>query len=201
MRRGPFRLFAVGVTVVALAGPAPAEPMLAEIWGGRVTTELSALDLPPEILGEGWVRSPGFRIDDLADLDRLEGLERALGDSLAKKLGPLGVRGVGDYSLARDSSPTNIVSVRVYRFHSAEACRDWWRRKYRYEGWERHYEPVPFEGRVAVDSRQMNKRAVAFGDVWLTAHQLGEGDEHSKALEHVIARLGREPSGAYTSPP
>lgn len=165
------------------------EPAPPSIWQTVVTRKLTEVQLPPAVLGVGWQPSPGIRVNDLSNLEAIGAPERASVEPLAKQLVPLGVRSVGDYSLVTSSSPLNMVTVRVYVFTSVDQCRSWWAKKYQGQGWEKLYKVVASERFVAVDSRETNKRALAFGNVWLTAHQLGKGDEHLKALTAVVESL------------
>lgn len=176
-------LLAVGFLLAAL--PAAAD----ELWQTVYRPKLSAIELPVSVLGEGWKASPGLRIDDFEDLSALSGMDRSMATVLAKQMGPLGVTAVGDYSLATITGPNNLVTVRVFVFEDAERCRAWWNLKYQAADWREHYVPVDLPQLVAVDSVGSNKRAVAFGNLWLSAHQLGDGDEHLVALNHLIDAL------------
>ncbi len=167
----------------------PDEPEPSAIWKTVVTKKPTEVELPTTVLGKGWQPSPGLKIDDLTKLESLDEGERKAAEELAKQTVPLGIRAVGDYSLAKIGFPLNMVTVRVFVFQDADQCRTWWRKKYQAEGWGKHYKIVASDRFAAVDSIQENKRAVAFGNVWLTAHQLGKGDEHLKALTAVIDSL------------
>jgi len=159
------------------------------LWTTVYEPKLSELELPAETLGDGWKVSPGLRIDDFTDLSGLSGMQKSMAGVLAKQMGPLGVTAVGDYSLARTSGANNLVTVRVFVFVDAERCRDWWNLKYQAPSWREHYEPVEVETGVAADSIGANKRAIALGNLWLSAQQLGEGDEHLVALDHLLEAL------------
>jgi len=167
----------------------PDEPEPSTIWKTAVTKKPTEVKLPTTILGKGWQPSSGLKIDDLTKLESLGERERKAAEELAKQTVPLGIRAVGDYSLAKIGFPLNMVTVRVFVFTDTDQCRAWWTKKYRYDGWEKHYRPVASDRFQAVDSHQENKRAVAFGNVWLTASQLGKGDEQLKALTAVIDSL------------
>jgi hypothetical protein len=162
------------------------------VWDRVITPRLAAVELPASVLGAGWEVSPGVRIDDLEKVEALEEPVRSLARTLKAQLAPLGVRGVADYTLVRAEFPLNTVTVRVFVFRDADRCRAWWREKYQFEGWEAQYRPVASDRSVAVDSLQGKKRAVAFGNVWITAHQLGAGEEHLVALRHVLEGLTRD---------
>ena len=77
-------------------------------------------------------------------------------------------------------------------------------KKYEYEGWEKHYSKIECESAHVVRSTQTNKAAMAFGNVWLTTHQLGKGREHIDAANYVLRQLTHEtktlPEDACKSP-
>jgi hypothetical protein len=81
------------------------------------------------------------------------------------------------------------VTVKVFLFNDAESCRKWWEKKYRHDGWEKYYRVVESKFGAAVDSLEINKRAITFGNVWITTQQNQPGDLHHKAAEFVIERL------------
>lgn len=174
-------LFAPGMGVL---GDALADP--ASVWDFEVSAKISDLNLPPDILEGKWEVSPGFRVDDLSDLSGLKGQEKVTAETLGKQLLPLGIRSAGDFSLL---SGSNVVTVRIFIFEKAPQCRAWWKKKYQYEGWEEHYRAVSADSWLAFDSLQMNKRVMAFGNVWVTTHQLEDGNEHLVAARHLMQQL------------
>lgn len=168
-----------------------------DFWQVRVEKKLTAVDLPASVLGEGWKSSSGLKVDDFEKLEKLGKTEREAAEQLKKQLGETGIRSAADYTLTRSKFPLNTVTVRVFLFESGDQCRDWWTKKYQGKDWEKHYKLVSTEGQesvrfVAADSLQGNKRAMAFGNVWITAHQLGDGDEHVKALDHIVEQLRKK---------
>lgn len=169
------------------------DPPAPHVWEPVITKKLAEIELPPSVLGEGWKPSAGIRVDDLDNVDpaTLPEPERQVVPQLKAQLSPLGIHSVADYSLVQAAPPLNSVTVRVFLFRNPDQCRTWWEQKYRYAGWEKHYKPVPSDQAVALDSLQTNKRVVAYGNVWITAHQLGAGDEHITALRHIIDALKR----------
>lgn len=165
-----------------------------DLWKRVVEKKLSEVELPPSVMGAGWKSSPGLKVDDFEKLDQLRKPEREAAEQLKGQLAELGVRSVADYTLTKSKFPLNTVTVRVFVFRSGDQCRDWWTKKYRGKDWEKHYKLVLPDERdsvqsVVVDSLQGSKRAMAFGNVWITAHQLGDGDEHLKALSHIVEQL------------
>jgi len=155
------------------------------LWDAVYRPTLSSIELPGDLLGPEWKRGEGLKVDSFDELDSLSRVERSMATVLAKQMGPLGVVGVGDYSLARKGSPSNIVTVRAFVFVDAERCRAWWNLKYQRQDWRDHFRPIELPDAVAVDSIGSRKRAMAFGNIWLSAHHLGEGDEHLQALAVV----------------
>jgi hypothetical protein len=181
------------VSLLAFAAP-PDLPD--DIWQNSLDARLSSINLPATVLGEGWEESAGLVIDDFDDLASLTEPERRAAEQLKVQLTPVGIRACADFSLNSTKLPPNIVVVRVFLFDTPEQCRDWWKKKYQHEGWEKFYKPVEHDSRAIVDSTETNKRAIAFGSIWLTTHQLGQGGEHLKAAEHVIQQLTATAAGA-----
>ena len=168
-----------------------------DFWQIRVERKLSEVDLPASLFGDGWKSSPGLKVDDFEKLEKLRKTERESAEQLKKQLAELGIRSAADYTVTHSKIPLNTVTVRVFLFESSDQCRDWWTKKYQGKDWEKHYKLVSTEGQspvrfVAADSLQGNKRVMAFGNVWITAHQLGDGDEHVKALNHIVDQLRRK---------
>jgi hypothetical protein len=154
-----------------------------------VAVKLRSIELPADLLGPGWRRLAGVRIDSFDDLTGLSEAEREQAKLLQPQLVPEGVRAAADYSLARTNVPLDTVTVRVFLFTDAESCRKWWNKKYRHEGWENVYRTVDSKYGSAVDSLQINKRAIAFGNAWITTQQNLPGDLHLKAADYVIEQL------------
>ena len=173
----------------------------ADIWGHEVATRVSAIEISTRLLGDGWNVSPGVRIDDLEDIDKLPDNVKRVARGLFRQLRPVGVRSVADYTMLSKGNPLNSVTVRLFIFDDAEKCRAWWNKKYHYDGWEQHYKKVKSASSVCVDSLQTNKRAIAFGNVWLTTHQLGKGQEHITVADHVLGQLRDHEAGSTERSP
>jgi hypothetical protein len=154
-----------------------------------ITSPLRDIELPADLFGPGWRRLGTVRIDDFNKLDELGEAEREQAKLLKPQLVPQGIRGAADYSFGRTEPPLDSVTVKVYLFKDAETCRSLWNKKYRYDGWEKSYRTAESKYGTAVDSLQVNKRAVLFGNVWITAEQLRPGELHYKAAEYVIEKL------------
>jgi len=159
------------------------------IWSLTPLKKVTEIELPKSTLTGKWQGSAGLKIDDLSELTDVppEILQAAV--SISKQLKPIGVCSVADYSLVKIDIPLNTVTVRLFVFENAEKCKAWWSKKYEYDGWEQHYTKIKTDTAMAVRSTQMNKAAMAFGNVWLTTHQLHKGDDHIKAANHVLKQL------------
>lgn len=180
-------LFAFLVAFQATSGStavAKAEP-----WDVVPLRVVSQIELPANVLQGAWKASTGLRIDELSKTEQLPPEYKRIVEALAKQFAPIGVRSVADYSLVKTDVPLNTVTVRVFVFNDANACRSWWQKKYERERWQKHYKKVDCNAAVVVSSLEMNKTAMAFGNVWLTTHQLGEGNEHIAAANHVLKQL------------
>lgn len=160
-----------------------------DAWQERPLKKLSEVELKADILKGTWRIIEGLRADDLTDLSQVPEKERELIKPLVTPLRELGVRSIGDFTLTRVGFPLNTVTVRIFVFESVEKCQTWWKKKYRYEGWQEHYSEVTHPGMVSVESRQSNKLALASGKIWLTTHQLQDGDEHLLLADELLQQL------------
>lgn len=152
--------------------------------------KLSEVKLPASTLKGEWETLAGFVVDDFGDLSTMAPSQLATAEALKKQLTPLGIVAAADYSLNQSGTSLNVVTVRVFRFSSAQLCEQFFKKKYEYPGWQEHYRSVPgAQNLVVLDSTQMNKRIFRYGSVWITAHQLGEGSEHVDATAHVLSQL------------
>ena len=71
-------------------------------------------------------------------------------------------------------------------FDNEESSRKWWKTKYEYDGWEKHYTKVTGVPYACVDSTQMTKRILAMGNVWMTSGAPSKTEDHIKVLERYI---------------
>ena len=162
---------------VLAAADDPARPVLTDIQAHC------------QVLGPKWEESYGIRIDDLSSSAGLSEAELEVAAMLQKQLQPVGIVAVADYSCTRSGVLLDVVTVRVFVFDDRLSARDWWQKKYEYTGWEEHYSIVDDAEFPAVDSTQMVKRAVLFGNVWITSHHLRTGDEHLTLLYRILELL------------
>ena len=157
--------------------------------GAPIRPTLTNIQADCEILGLDWSDEYGIRIDDWSKLSRLSNAEREVAGTLKKQLQPLGIASAADYSCARSEAPLDVVTVRVFVFENQQRASDWWRKKYEYENWEQHYAKVTGAEFSTVDSKQMVKRAILFGNIWITTHHIREGQEHLALLESILEQL------------
>ena len=160
---------------------------------GAAEPDLEKLQPDCSQLGPGWRPIQGIRLNDLRDLSRLPGVLRADAGKLVAQIQPLGIAAMGDYSCAQTSGAQNVATVRAFRFADTARAEAWWRQKYEYAGWQKHYARVESADHPALDSLQINKRVVRRGPYWITAQQRGEGQAHLQLLADVLARLGATP--------
>lgn len=171
--------------VVTWGAIANAEDDSKSLYSGKV----SALAIPATELGDGWTGPTGLVVDDFSDTSNYPAEVQDLVKALKDQVAAIGVVATADFTYRRKLNPLQQVTVRVFVFDSEKSCRDWWQKKYQYEGWEKHYSVVAGHGHSAVDSKETPKRAVAFGNVWLTSGTLGESKEHVKALDLYIKKI------------
>jgi hypothetical protein len=143
----------------------------------------------PSVLGDRWTGPTGLVIDNLADPEALAAELRAVAQELKKAFEPIGVRKVADFTFRVPDEPWRQVTLRVFVFDTPESCKSWWMKKYRYDGWEKHYKSLNVKGYEAVDSTEAPKRAAAIGNVWMTCHALKEGGDHVKVMDACIEKV------------
>jgi len=172
------------------------EAKLSLIYTGKV----SALSLPGSMIGEDWEgpSGSGLVMDDLKDLSGHPARLKSTIEELRKLVAPFGVVGVADFTYRKNSNPPELITLRVFVFDTETSCQKWWAKRYRYDGWEKHYtvvRDVPYD---AVDSTQMTKRAVAFGNIWMTCGGLEKTEHHRKALDLYINKIKNVAEGQLT---
>jgi len=160
-----------------------------EVSSQLYTGKVSALAIPPAELGTGWDGPTGLVVDSFADVSKYPADVQDLVEALKSQVSAIGVVATADFTYRRKLNPLQQVTVRIFVFDSEKSCRDWWQKKYQYEGWEKHYSVVAGDKHSAVDSKETPKRAIAFGNVWLTSGTLGESKEHVKALELYVKKI------------
>lgn len=170
-------------------------------WEDLPLVKVSEIDLPPSVLQGAWIVGEGLRIDDLTIPAASPASVRPLVEALAKQATPIGVRSAADFTLVSTTAPINAVTVRVFIFDEVSRCQAWWKKKYEGDGWEQYYEKVDFADTVAVRSLETQKLALACGRVWLTSHQIVEGDEYKTAARHVLKQLIAEKRGVKEPEP
>lgn len=150
--------------------------------------KISALRETETILGKDWELRPGMVLDDFQNPPNYDAETNQLRDVLIAQCRPMGVVACGDIAYLKKGT-LNLVTLRVFVFKSAEAAQAWWIKKYEQDDWEKHYKKVEGIGERAVDSVQTNKRILLVGNVWLTCHQLHQGDECRKLLDHFLRKI------------
>jgi hypothetical protein len=150
---------------------------------------LTEINLDCKILGNLWKQIPGIRVNDLSDLTTLPAQELKTIESLRKQVQPLGIIALADYSCARTEAPLNSATVKVFVFKNNNLALDWWNKKYTFENWQQHYSPVQNDSYLAVDSKQLKKRAVLSNNLWMTTHHIGQGNEHLLLLDNLIHKI------------
>jgi hypothetical protein len=180
-----FRQLLAGLLLLGIAATAFSEEGAAWSYKGKV----SALAVPAADLGEGWLGPTGLVVDDFDDTSKYPAEVQDLVKALKDQVSSIGVVATADFTYRKKLSPLHQVTVRVFIFDTEDSCRAWWQKKYKYNSWEKHYSVVPGDKHAVVDSKEMSKRAVAFGNVWLTSGTLGESKEHLKALELYVKKI------------
>jgi hypothetical protein len=183
--RNMLRHWLAGLLLSGIVTSAFGEENGAGLYAGKV----SALAIPGADLGEGWLGPTGLVVDDFNDTSKYPAEVQDLVKALKDQISAIGVVATADFTYQKKFNPLHQVTVRVFVFDTEKSCREWWHKKYQYDGWEKHYGVVPRDKHAAVDSKETSKRAVAFGNVWLTSGTLGESKEHVKALELYVKKI------------
>lgn len=148
---------------------------------------VSDLSFPAGKLGENWTGPTGLVVDDVNAPAKKDD-PVAADELLVLQMKSIGVAGFADFTYRNAKSPTAQVTVRVFQFEDEEHCQAWMKKKYQYDGWEKHYKKLDLPY-AAFDSLQMKKRIVAIGKYWLTANTIASSDDHLKALDLVVEKL------------
>jgi len=157
--------------------------------------KLSALKHASKALAKDWTGPTGLVIDDMNSTD---GHPKQFGPMLRmlqQNYRGTGVVGMGSFAYAKKANSLHEVTLRVFVFDSVESCRKWWQKKYQYEGWEKHYKPVTSVPYRALDSTQMSKRAVSFGNVWMTCGHIFDTQDHLTILNLYVKAIEDRMSG------
>jgi hypothetical protein len=160
----------------------------------------SALRIDAGALGGDWTGPTGLVVDDFEDVNGFPPETRQVVEEVKKQVTPHGVVAVADFTYRRKSDPLDQMTLRVFVFASESSCRDWWQKKYRFDGWEKLYSVVDGVPYDALDSKQVTKRAIAFGNVWMTCGNLKGSGEHLKLLSLAMAKVRGASPGAANDP-
>jgi hypothetical protein len=161
----------------------PAQP--AAPFKGKVST----LGITASQLGSEWTGPTGLVIDDFKDLSNLSGEDKAVAEEVKKQVAAIGVVQTADFTYRKKLNPLHQVTLRVFVFDSEQSCRNWWKQKYQFDGWEKYYSLVVELPYSAADSKETSKRAVALGNVWITCGALDKTDDHLKVLDLYLTKI------------
>jgi hypothetical protein len=153
------------------------------------TGKVSALGISAEQLGSQWSGPTGLAIDDFNHLSNYSDEVKAVAEELRKQVSGIGVVQTADFTYRKKFNPLHQITLRVFVFDSEQSCRGWWKQKYEFDGWEKHYSAVARVSHRAVDSKEMTKRAISFGNVWITCGALDKTDDHLKILDLYINKI------------
>lgn len=174
---------------------------LAVILSGGVTTgddakavtaftgKVSKLGIAADQLGSEWTGPRGLAIDDFNDLSNQPEDVKPVAEELKKQVSSIGVVQTADFTYSKKFNPLHQVTLRIFVFDTEESCRKWWKQKYEFDGWEKHYSAVEKSPYLAADSKETTKRAVALGNVWITCGALQKTEDHLKVLDLYIKKI------------
>ena len=152
--------------------------------------QLKDISLDPAAFGDNWEKSYGIVLDSWNDIPSLSAEEQKTVKPLRSQIEPIGIVALADFSCVRKVFPLNGITVRVFKFKNSDLASAWAEKKYKYPGWEQHYnlaEDLPY---FAVDSTQLKKRCIISNEYWITSHHIADSDLHIKALEVIMKQLG-----------
>jgi hypothetical protein len=152
--------------------------------------QLKDISLDPATFGDNWEKSYGIVLDSWDDMSNLPVEAQMTVKPLRSQMEPMGIIALADFSCVRKVFPLNAITVRVFKFKNSELASAWAEKKYKYSGWEQHYNLVENLSYFAVDSTQLKKRCIISDEYWITSHHLGDSDLHIKALEVIMKELG-----------
>ncbi len=153
------------------------------------TGKVSALRIDAGALGSDWSGPTGLVVDDFQDVSAFPPEVRQVVEEVKKQVAPHGVVAVADFSYRRKSDTLDQITLRVFVFDTETACRNWWQKKYRFDGWEKFYSVVGGVPYDALDSKQETKRAISFGNVWMTCGSLKGSGDYLKLLDLTVERV------------
>lgn len=177
---------AVPILAVLTVAPSQAEE---KAPGTGYTGKISALSIPADALGPDWTGPTGLIVDDFQKLDTCPPEVRPMAEVLQKQLSPLGVVGCADFTYRKKSTVFGVATLRLFVFDSDKSCDSWCKKKYGYEGWQQHYTVVDGMFYKAVDSTQVTKRALWYGNLWMTCHTLDKSANHLKVIDLYLNKI------------
>jgi len=151
--------------------------------------KVSKLGVAAEQLGSEWKGPTGLAIDDFNDLSNQPDDVKPVAEALKKQVSAIGVVQTADFTYSKKFNPLHQVTLRIFVFDSEESCGKWWKQKYEFDGWEKHYSKVGGVPYNSVDSKETTKRAAAFGNVWITCGALDKTEDHLKLLDLYIQKI------------
>jgi hypothetical protein len=148
---------------------------------------ISKIKLPGRTMGGGWKEPTGVAIDDLSKMKAPNVLPKATADQYIK----LGVTSLANLAYRQEKNLLEQVEIKIFIFKSEEKRAEWTNKKYGYSGWEKHYKKSEADGATIWDSTQINKRIIAFKNLWITSSALSDKGNHIKLLNEYVTRLNK----------
>lgn len=189
-------LFLTLPLVVLLGSPCTAQSA-SEASGYR--GKVSSLRVEAETFGKDWQGPTGLVVDDFQNTEALPPEVRQVAELLKKQVTPLGVIAAADFTYRSKSDPFDQITLRIFVFASEKSCRDWWQKKYQFDGWEKLYSPIKDRPYRAMDSKETDKRIVSFNNVLMTCGSLKKSQVHLKVLDQYLKKVQAAIPGAKDS--
>lgn len=150
---------------------------------------VSRLKIKGDALDGRWTGPTGLVIDNVEDLSSVSEESRAVAEKICEQLKSINAVGCADFTYRDADSPFKQVTIRVFVFKGEQECADFWKKKYLGNDVARLYKEPEGLDYAALDSLEMKKRAVQIGNIWITAHQLHDGQDHITILDRFIDKL------------
>ena len=160
-----------------------------QLLAGEYHKPISKLKIRADDLDGRWTGPTGLVINDVNDLSKLSEESKAVAETIAEKMKSIHVEGCGDFTYRDPNSPFKQVTIRIYSFKGEQECLDFWAKKYKTDDAAKLYKQPEGLDYMALDSLEMKKRAIQIGNIWITAHQLHEGQDHITILDKFIEKL------------
>jgi hypothetical protein len=151
--------------------------------------KLAEIGIPASSLSGDWSGPTGLVVEDLTSIDHLSAEQKKIVKPFSAQARETGVVSLAAFTYTKKSDSRYQVTVRIFIFSTGRHCQEWIEKKYTSESVKKYYKKVSGEKELTFDSTQINKRIVAFGNVWITSGMSAAGQDHIKMLNLYIEKI------------